>query len=389
MNRKCRVLFLVQYLGPSGAEICALRLLRGLDRESFEARILHYYPAKPETVADFNDVSEQFMFVSRKSSPTFIHWIIMMIRQIRQFGPDMIVCFGASCSFYGRLFGVLSGVRKFITVKGNIGVPNRKWRLLELMFRGCHQYYIGVSHAACDIVKRYYYMPESGVYQIYNGISTEQFNPTNINSTIREELGLTDRTHIITCVASLNIYKNHSLLLRAARRVLDIEPDCVFLLVGQDITYYDKFDSDGKPVSTGDCLKELASELGIINNIVFMGPRKDIPNILSGSDLFVMSSWEEGLNIAAIEAMAMGVAVVATSVGGLREVVDHGKTGYLVESDNEKDMSKRILELLSNPNLCAEFGKAGRKRVENIFTIEQMFSKYRDVFMKIMENTQH
>ena len=121
----------------------------------------------------------------------------------------------------------------------------------------------------------------------------------------------------------------------------------------------------------------------IKDNVIFAGPRADIPEILSVTDVFVMPSWQEGLNVAAIEAMAMEVPVVGTSVGGLREVVEDGIAGYLVESNNEEQMAGRILELLRSPQRRARFGQAGRRRAQKLFTIERMVQNYQNTILEL------
>ncbi len=386
-SNKCRVLFLVQYLGLSGAEICALRLLEKLDTSRFEAKLFHYYPAKAEAVSKFGDIAERFLFVDRESSRSFFHWVGRMIYEIRWFRPDVIVSFGCDCSFYGRLAGSLVGVKSFITVTGNARIPigfrGFIYRLVENFFRGLRQLQIGVSCAAAGVLKDCFHIPSSKVRVVYNGIRIEDFVPGSASSAVREEFGIREGTQVITCVASLNRYKNHPLLLRAARLVIDKEPSCIFLLVGQDADDYQQYDSGSEYKSNKAYLQKLAGELDIKDNVIFAGPRADIPEILSVTDVFVMPSWQEGLNVAAIEAMAMEVPVVGTSVGGLREVVEDGIAGYLVESNNEEQMAGRILELLRSPQRRARFGQAGRRRAQKLFTIERMVQNYQNTILEL------
>ena len=384
---KCRVLFLVQYLGFSGAEICALRLFEKLDTNRFDAKILHYYPAEAGIESKFDSISDRFVFIDRKSSRTFFIWIRSMLYEMKQFRPDVIVSFGFDCSFYGRLIGSLAGTKHFVNVIGNARVPTGFrgfiYRSVEKLFRGLQQIQIGVSYAVADILKDCFHIPSSKVRAIYNGIEIEDFMPRFAAPAVRSEFGIREGAHVVTCVASLNRYKNHPFLLRAARLVINEEPSCIFLLVGQDANDYQQNNSGIESKSNKAYLQKLVGELDIGDNVIFAGPRGDIPEILSITDVFAMPSWQEGLNVAVIEAMACELPVVVSSVGGLREVVEDGIVGYLVESNNAEQMSDRILELLRNPQRCVKFGRAGRQRAEKLFTIEQMVQNYQNTILEV------
>jgi glycosyltransferase involved in cell wall biosynthesis len=379
-----RILFIVQLLGPSGAEICAFRLFQKLDTKTFDAKILHYYPSRLDMLDNIGDIEDKLLFVDRSSSRTYFHWFFNFVKQVRNFNPDVVVCFGISCAFYGRLAGIFGKTPKYIIVIGSASIPGRTYKWPEHFFRHYKQIHIGVSDAACEMIKDYLKIPPANIRKVYNGISLNEFKRSNNNDNIYNGLGLIKGTNVVTCVASLNRYKNHALLLRAAKKVVEAYPSCVFLLVGKDGIDYDVVLESKEFQSNEAYLRHLAKRFNIEKNIIFAGPRKDVPQILSITNVFVMPSREEGLNVATIEAMAAELPVVVTKVGGLKEVVDEGVTGYLVPSDDENRMAGRIIELLSSPSKAAVFGKAGRERVKELFTIEQMAEKYQRAILDIL-----
>src|SRR5262249_33566826 len=149
--------------------------------------------------------------------------------------------------------------------------------------------------------------------------------------------------------------KGHRYLLDAMPTVLKCFPNCVLLLVGR-----------------GDLevsLKEQAKRLGIEERVRFLGMRQDVPRLLAVMDMFVLPSLSEGLSMALLEAMASGKSVVATRVGGNPELVDHGKTGLLVNSEEAEDLAGNLIKILNDRTMLHEFGRAGAERVRGHFGV--------------------
>jgi glycosyltransferase involved in cell wall biosynthesis len=118
-----------------------------------------------------------------------------------------------------------------------------------------------------------------------------------------------------------------------------------------------------------------AKAMQLSEDVIFTGIRQDVPNILGLLDVFVLPSLWEGLPIALLEAMAAGLPVVATAVGGTPEVVVEGETGFLVPPRDPEALAEAILRLLREPDLRRRMGEAGRKRVAEHFSVEQMVQK--------------
>jgi glycosyltransferase involved in cell wall biosynthesis len=127
-------------------------------------------------------------------------------------------------------------------------------------------------------------------------------------------------------------------------------------------------------------LKAEAAELGLDGKVKFLGFRDDIPELLQELDIFVLPSLSEGLPLSALEAMAAGKPVVATDVGGTHEAVIDRHTGLLVPPEDPQALSEGILCLLRQPELAKIFGDAGRKRVEQIFSLETMIKRYEELY---------
>jgi len=133
----------------------------------------------------------------------------------------------------------------------------------------------------------------------------------------------------------------------------------------------------------GSCLEELqglAASLGVADRIAFLGEVRNIPAVLGGSRMFVLPSRSEGIPLTALEAMAWGLPVVATRVGGLPEVVEQGVTGLLVPPADPTALADAMVAVWSSPELRDRMGRAGRQRAEEYFDVRRMVAQYEDLY---------
>lgn len=128
----------------------------------------------------------------------------------------------------------------------------------------------------------------------------------------------------------------------------------------------------------------MAGDLGIGENILFLGNRRDTPQLFAAFDLSVLASLWEGLAIVLLEAMAMRKPIVATAVGGVPEVVVNQQTGILVPSKDPTSLAQAMLSLLKDRNKAREMGEAGRKRVEEKFSSKIMIKRLEDLYLSLL-----
>ena len=154
-------------------------------------------------------------------------------------------------------------------------------------------------------------------------------------------------------------YKDHPTFLRAAKRVLERVPDAAFIIAGEG--------------ELKEATQELASNLGIAERTFFIGRCQDVREVLSISDVCVLSSISEGFSNAILEYMAAGRPVVSTDVGGAREAIVHGENGYLVPAGDHEQMGEHIISLLLQPDNARWMGERGRQRViEKFSSLKQL-----------------
>ncbi len=194
--------------------------------------------------------------------------------------------------------------------------------------------------------------------------------------TVRKEFGIPAETRVCACVGRLVSGKGIDFYLRAARILLDRGRDVRFLMVGANSSERG-YKSD---------MEVLARQLNIERQVIFTGQRQDVPEILRDVDLVVHPSLTEGLSNVILEAMAAGIPVVATRVGGNPELVLDGRTGFLVPAENADEIANAICRLLDQPAMARAFGEAARQRVINEFSIEQMLSKTENLYLRLLEH---
>lgn len=277
--------------------------------------------------------------------------------------PVVVHSFLPLVTFMGALAGRLTKVPLVITSRRALGKHQERYIILRpfdlLANRLSHRVTVNSKAVWEDTIHRDHIDPKKMVL-IYNGVDLHTFDSAKpLREMTRKQLGIRSQEKVIIVIGNLIPYKGHSDLLKAAQEVLKNIPQVVFLLVGDDR-------------GIGRDLKEMATDLGIAARVKFLGLRHDIPQLLASSDLSVLPSHEEGFSNVILESMAAGLPVVATRVGGNSEAIVEGATGWLVPPRNPAAMAKKIVDLLSDPKRARSWGKKGRKRVEETFTIERM-----------------
>jgi len=217
---------------------------------------------------------------------------------------------------------------------------------------------------------------------IRNGIDVSRFTPNTRGSRPRQQLGLPKRTPVIAVLARLVPFNRLQYFLEAAALVASRVREARFLVIGDT-----QLGDDGTEYRQE--LERCADRLGLSQRLVFTGFRLDVPELLSEVTVSVLPCVSsEGLSNTLLESMAAGVPVVATTVGGNPEVVQDGRTGLLVPPRDPHALANAISRLLEDPGLARRFGRAGRDRVAEHFSIEQMVSKTERLYLGLLERKQ-
>ena len=212
-------------------------------------------------------------------------------------------------------------------------------------------------------------VPADRVTVIYNGIVVEDFSPSTKTAGVRAMLGYGPAVLLVGIVARLHPVKGHQYFLEAARIVLEQRPEVRFVVVGE---------GPQRPA-----LEEMAGQLGIAGQVAFTGFVSEVRSVMADLDLLVISSLWEGFGLTAVEAMALGIPVVSTEVGGLPEVVLHGETGLLAPPANSAALAKHIIWMLEHPQAAAEMAKKASQAVGEKFTAQVMARRTEELYRRV------
>lgn len=211
-----------------------------------------------------------------------------------------------------------------------------------------------------DAAKRYRIIAPTRVVTIGNGVDIQRFSPACAKNRweTRSALGIPNDNFVVGFVGRLIEEKGVRELLVAITSLATRYPKLCLLLVG------DRLDSD-----RGRTVRQSFDEAGLIlgERLVATGLRDDIPDLLAAMDVFCLPSWREGMPRTIIEAMSMGVPVIATDIRGSREEVIDGETGLLIAVKSPSQLALAIEKFLQNPSMIRDFGMAGRARALNLF----------------------
>ena len=379
------ILLLNTQMEPAGAQKALLELARGLQSRGHSVTIATMYD-KANYIPVFQeryglDIINLQMKQPGERNPLakalrLVRGIWRLYRLMRQHKIQIVQTFSHYSNILGPVIAWLARVpvrlsSQRMSLKGSPG-----W-LLQLDRR------VANSSLICKMVSvsqgtRRFSIQEQGIkaekiITIHNGIDLDRFSPAvspDILNGLRQELGLTDIHPIIITVARLHPQKGHRFLVEIIPQILNVAPQAQFLFVGEGGLQSE--------------LQTLVSQAGLDDTVHFLGVRQDIPKLLALSDLFVLPSLWEGLPNSVLEAMAVGVPVVATNVDGCPEVILDGETGILVPPSDPGALAKAICRLLQNEALRASMTGAARARVASVFSQDANISAYVDLYQNLV-----
>lgn len=283
-------------------------------------------------------------------------------------GVDILHIHGARAAFFGRLAAASLGQRRpriVYTIHG-FAAPHypllRRSVMLAMErtlapFTDC---FIAVCYAEREALLTANVARSERVRVVWNGINAKRFCNVRVDRAMqRSALGIPSDATIITTISRLYKPRDFDTLLLAFRKVADAHPATHLLIIG---------DGPYRPQ-----IEVLISRLSLVPSVTLTGFRRDVPQVLATSDIFALSTalWE-GLPLTILEAMAAGLPVVASDVGGIREAVIPEEMGILVPPKNPDAFSEALLELLTDHPKARAMGLKGRERVERFFTVERM-----------------
>jgi glycosyltransferase involved in cell wall biosynthesis len=284
--------------------------------------------------------------------------------------PNILHSHGYKSNFYAWRAVSGKNIPWIITNHGKrVGMKLTVYNWLNIFLMKKADKLIAVSREIADEMTKKG-IPSTKILVIDNGIDLQRFTNHRKNNDLRESFGLNGNNKIIGTIGSLTEEKGHIHLIEAARQVTDKYTECRFLIVG-----------DG---GQRQFLEEKTSRLGLSGRVIFTGSRKEVPEILSMLDAFVLPSLKEGLPMALLEAMASKVPVIASKVGAIPKIIEDGINGMLIPPRDPDAIAKAINTMFSDSTSAKEMALKGFEKVRDHFSSKLMYEKYMTVYNDLL-----
>ena len=293
-----------------------------------------------------------------------------LIRMVRKYRIDILQTHDAPTRRIGVFVAAVTGVLHFTSVHGWIFNDARGHfvRWFDAKFVRWADVVITVSDRLRQDIEQAG-VPASKITVLRNAILLEDYVP-GVAASAREALGLQAHHPVMSIVGRLSLEKGHEVFLRAARLIVNEIPDARFLVVGE-----------GPLVDT---LKNMVAELDLTAHVIFTGHRSDLSVIYAATDVLVLSSFTEGIPNVLLEAFAYGKPAVATSVGGVPEVMRDGVDGWLVEPGDAEAIARRVLDLLKDPARRTQMGSAARLSIEQNYDFQKRMRVLEQMYVRAL-----
>jgi glycosyltransferase involved in cell wall biosynthesis len=365
-----RVLHIIDSLHLGGAQEVVLNLATcGSSRFRHEVATLHghgiYWDRLTQAGVKVHSLSPH------KFLPAYLASILWRILADK---PDILHCHLIPSNIIAKPLGALLGVPVIINhdhTNDPHRIDNKILLALDKSTNRFAHHIIAVAAACRDFLTTHESIPPEKISLVPNAIDLRRFSPGEASwDEARAQLGLPAASRIVAGVGRLNPQKNFALFLDIAAQLAPRFPDLHFLLAG-----------DGPEEQM---LREKASALGIANRVTFSGYVADTRLVYLAADVLLMPSRYEGLPMTLLEAMAMGLPVVASKLDGIAEVIGDGGEGFLVPSDDAALFVERTAALLADAELSSRISKNARAKIEASFSVERMTSSVEDIYDRFL-----
>lgn len=368
-SRRIRVLWLIKGLGRGGAEMLLFHAARLRDRKRFDCELGYLLEDRGWLAGDLREQGVPVHLFASKGS-TDLRWALALRRHLMRNPVDVVHVHSPVVSAVARLVvrSLPAAVRPRCLSTEHLPWSGhaRLTRLMNAATFGLDDAHLAVSSAVVDSIPK---RLRRNIRVLVHGIPVEETrSQKTARDAVRAELGVAPDEVLVGTVANVTKQKAYPDLLRAARLVLDRGAKVRFAVAGRGT-----LDRE---------IRALRDEMGLGDRLLMLGPLENAPRFIGGCDLFALASHWEGLPLVIMEAMALGVPIVATRVGGVPELVRDGSDGTLVPMARPDLFAQAIFELIEDPSRRALMSKTAAEdalRFDNRTAVRTIEALYLDV----------
>jgi glycosyltransferase involved in cell wall biosynthesis len=364
---------IIASLVPAGAERLVMHLLEYIDRERFApVCICLRNPVGSHLEARVQRLGVPLYFLGKGDTMS-----LAVLRKLdalfRQYRPVVVHTHLLALNYAYPLMLRYRTPARVHTVHNlaprEMGVRVSAWvRQMAFRYRVGGVIPVAIAEEVRASIQRVYGYPDPPL--IPNGIPTDEYAPdSDTRAQWRQAHGIEPRATVVTHIGRFAVQKNHALLVEAFAQVHSDAPLYLLLVGGGELE---------------NAVREQVAGLGLQERVRFLGVRADVADILRASDVFVLSSRWEGNPMSVMEAMAAGLPVVSTAVGGVPELVHEGETGLLVPSEDAGALAQALQALVDDPAQRQAMGDAARQRAVARFDIRHTVRRYEQLYEKLL-----
>jgi glycosyltransferase involved in cell wall biosynthesis len=363
MNAKIQLLYLITEYSVGGAEKGMVRILSGFNRDKYDITVVALRNGSGKLLPELEKIGIKTEILGAKTKYDFLHVAFHLYKILKKLDIQILICSLYHPTILGRIIGKLTKTPVIINwehaeIFG--GFFRKILNKITIPFSDkiiCDSEKVGVE------LKKCFHLSDALIRVIpIGGINLCQYlyNERELNKNI--EIG---------SVGRLTEQKGYIYLLKAVGIIKESRSNVNFSIIG-----------DGPDFNK---LQKLIEDFNLSDKIKLMGFHSDIPNILSKWHIYIQPSLWEGLCITVVEAIASGLPVVATNVGGIPESVIDGYNGFLVPPKDPKALAEKIIELVDNPELRTKMGERSRKIAEEKYSLDNMVNKIEELVDGLIE----
>lgn len=373
LGTRLKVLHVINRLDTGGTEYGVLKLMKGLDYPLFEHRLCTTRGFDPQVARRLN--LEKNVYVAGRSDARLQFAAFRLARIMRAYRPHIVHSrnWGAiEAILAARLAGVPVAIHSEHGYEVDMlaGLPRRR-RLLRRAFYAMADSVFTVTEELRSYHASQAWLSPEKIRVLYNGVDTFRFAARpEVRLRVREQLGLSAGSFVVGTVGRLVPIKDHPTLLKAAEALIRGGLTVSVLLVGA-----------GPERARLEQLVEDSPNLR--GRVVLTGATENVPDLLNAMDAFVLPSLCEGMSNTLLEAMASGLPVIATRVGGNPELVQENHSGWLFAPGDVNDLAAGLGRLAHSRNLRCTLGAAARLRAVTQFGLDHMLESYRNLYVEL------
>ncbi len=373
-NQRLTIAHFMPWSGIGGVEIATLRLV-----EATRQHFRHVAFCLHDAVAlqgSFNELGVETVIYtlpvpSLRHAVRFFKESRIVARQIQQVEADIVHFADERAAHYNSLAALLARARMVCHLR--VSYPHLSLRN-RLCLLPVHSFIFVSKEAKQSFAIS---LPIAKTRVIYDAIDVSPSDMTQSYATVRRELGVPDGCALVGMVARVSRQKDYGTLADSAVKILAKYPDTLFLIVGDNSLV------DLNRSHYAEVAKNL-DELGIRDKFIFTGHRTDVPRLIAAMDLCVLCTHREGFPLSILETMAMRKPVVATAVGGIPEIIDHGVTGYLHQHGDSKELADAVISLIEDPVKAHRIGEAGYENVRQNYSRQKFVDEIAKAYSDLM-----